>query len=249
MQSSFLYFFDLWGSFTLKNPDDTHRIWLVYPYFTLIQFFLNLLLRLTINFYTFMIGYLKWEVTDLALNQVMIVTSSWVWYEVFINEITYWELLSREEVEMYIYHHITDNDQTLFGFVEKEEKQVFRELIKISGVGGKVALSLLSLRIWNLIQAVQTGDNKMIESVKWIWKKMAEKVILELKDKDFVKNYAGKTVTSSGVTIDGSLYENIKFTLTNMGYNPGQIDKVLQDLPSWMNSAETIIPYVIQNLK
>ena len=78
---------------------------------------------------------------------------------------------------------------------------------------------------------------------------MAEKVILELKDKDFVKNYAGKTVTSSGVTIDGSLYENIKFTLTNMGYNPGQIDKVLQDLPSWMNSAETIIPYVIQNLK
>ena len=249
MQSSFLYFFDLWGSFTLKNPDDTHRIWLVYPYFTLIQFFLNLLLRLMINFYTFMIGYLKWEVTDLALNQVMIVTSSWVWYEVFINEITYWELLSREEVEMYIYHHITDNDQTLFGFVEKEEKQVFRELIKISGVGGKVALSLLSLRIWNLIQAVQTGDNKMIESVKWIWKKMAEKVILELKDKDFVKNYAGKTVTSSGVTIDGSFYENIKFTLTNMGYNPGQIDKVLQDLPSWMNSAETIIPYVIQNLK
>jgi len=180
---------------------------------------------------------------------VMIGTSGWVWYEVFINEITYWELISREEVDMYIYHHITENDQTLFGFIESEEKKVFRELIKISGVGWKVALSLLSLRIWNLITAVQSGDNKMIESVKWIGKKMAEKVILELKDKDFVKNYAGKTMTSSWVTIDGILYENIKFTLTNMWYNPSQIDKVLQDLPEGMNSAEAIIPYVIQNLK
>ena len=196
-----------------------------------------------------MIGFLRGEVLDLTMWSVMIWTSGWVWYEVFINEITYWELLSREDVDMYIYHHITENDQTLFGFVDVEEKKVFRELIKISGVGGKVALSLLSLRIWNLIQAVQTADNKMIESVKWIGKKMAEKVILELKDKDFVKNYAGKTITASGVSIDGSLYENIKFTLTNMGYNPTQIDRVLQDLPEWMNSAATIIPYVIQNLK
>ena len=196
-----------------------------------------------------MIGFLRGEVLDLSMWSVMIWTSGWVWYEVFINEITYWELISREDIDMYIYHHITENDQTLFGFVDVEEKKVFRELIKISGVGGKVALSLLSLRIWNLIQAVQTGDNKMIESVKWIGKKMAEKVILELKDKDFVKNYAGKTITASGVSIDGSLYENIKFTLTNMGYNPSQIDKVLQDLPEGMNSAEAIIPYVIQNLK
>jgi len=62
---------------------------------------------------------------------------------------------------------------------------------------------------------------------------MAEKVILELKDKDFVKNYAGKTITASA----------------NMGYNSNQIDRVLQDLPDGMNSAEAIIPYVIQNLK
>lgn len=196
-----------------------------------------------------MIGYLKWDILELDMWSVMIGTSGWVWYEVFINEITYWELISREEVDMHIYHHITENDQTLFGFIEKEEKQVFRELIKISGVGWKVALSLLSLRIWNLIQSVQTADNKMIESVKWIGKKMAEKVILELKDKDFVKNYAGKTITSSWVTIDGNLYENIKLTLTNMGYNATQIDRILQDLPEGMNSAETIIPYVIQNLK
>ena len=196
-----------------------------------------------------MIGFLRGEVLDLSMWSVMIGTSGWVGYEVFINEITYWELVWREEVEMYIYHHITENDQTLFGFIEHEEKQVFRELIKISGVGWKVALSLLSLRIWNLIQAVQAADNKMIESVKWIGKKMAEKVILELKDKDFVKNYAGKTITASGVSIDWSLYENIKFTLTNMGYNATQIDRVLQDLPEGMNSAEAIIPYVIQNLK
>lgn len=88
-----------------------------------------------------------------------------------------------------MYHHITDAGQALFGFETLDEKQLFTELIKISGVGGRVAMQILSLGKNRLISAVQNDDKKTIEGIKGIGKKMAEKIIFELQDKDFVKNY------------------------------------------------------------
>ncbi len=110
-------------------------------------------------------------------------------YEVGINEITFASLASKQEASLYVYHHITEGGQALFGFETLEEKKLFTELIKISGVGGKVALQILSLGKTRLIEAVQNDDKQTIESIKGIGKKMAEKIVLELKDKDFVKSY------------------------------------------------------------
>lgn len=202
-----------------------------------------------------MIGYLSGHILDISDTQILILTTSWVWYEVWINEVSYRELITRESTELYIYHHITESAQSLFGFLTSDEKKLFTELIKISGVGGKVALQILSLGKQQLIEAVQQNDKAVIESIKGIGKKMAEKIVLELKDKDFVKHYVSDNLGDAGpcslqnqISLPADTLENIKSTLQNMWYQTRDIERVLQGIPEDLKSVEQILPYMIREL-
>ncbi len=195
-----------------------------------------------------MISYLKWQIIELDFLSATILTSGGVWYSVGINELTYSKLSLDSEVWIYVYHHITEGNQSLFGFVDYEEKKVFTELIKISWVWWKVAMQILSLWIERLVIAIQSEDNKTIEAIKWIGKKMAEKIIIELRDKDFGIYLKNQDTIKKANTISGDLHTSIKSTLTNMGYNPRDIDKILSELPEWINNAWNIIPHVIKEL-
>jgi len=195
-----------------------------------------------------MISYITWKIINLDFNSVTILTQWWVWYDIGINELTYSKIAFDTDESMYIYHHITENNQSLFWFLDKEEKKVFTELIKISWVWWKVAMQILSMWIERLIIAIEWEDNKTIESTKWIWKKMAEKIILELKDKDFGIVITNSDTVKKANTIPADLHSSIKSTLTNMWYNPRDIDRVIFELPEWINNAGEIIPYVIKEL-
>ena len=92
-----------------------------------------------------MIGYITGKILDISDTSILILPESGVGYEISINELTFSKLVLREETSLYIYHHITENNQSLFGFETLEEKKLFTELLKISGVGGKVALQILLL--------------------------------------------------------------------------------------------------------
>ena len=196
-----------------------------------------------------MISYLRWKIILLDFNELTVLTSGWVWYHVLINELTYTGLVLEEEINMFIYHNRTENSESLFWFLDIENKKVFSELIKISWIGWKVAMQILSLWISRLVSAIEWKDNKTIEWIKWIWKKMAEKIILELKDKNFgidlnreVKNEKWE------ITISWDLFNSIKETLVNMWYNTKNIEKILQNLPEDLKDAWDIIPYVIRKL-
>ena len=193
-----------------------------------------------------MISYLKWTLLSLEFNTLTILTSGGVGYSVWINELTYAKLTRGAEVELYIHHHITEVGQSLFGFVDIEEKKVFETLLKISGIGGKVAQQILSIGIERLITAIQSEDNKTIESIKGIGKKMAEKIILELKDKDFWILLPKQN--SHEHRLSPSLSHLIKESLTNMGYDSKEIDKRLAHLPKEFTLAKDIIPYMIREL-
>lgn len=200
-----------------------------------------------------MIGYITGKILDISESMILVLPESGVGYEIGINELTFSKLVLREEVSLYLYHHITENNQSLFGFETLEEKKLFTELLKISGVGGKVGLQILLLGNDRLIEAVQSEDTKTIESIKGIGKKMAEKIILELKDKDFVKGYtsvgnAGTHSAHKQLTLPATLLENIKTTLQNMGYQPRDIDRVLQILPENYDTLEQILPFMIREL-
>ena len=93
----------------------------------------------------------------------------------------------------YIHHHITDVSEVLFGFETREEKALFKKLLKISGVGGKTALAMLSLGTHLLVKAIDEGDEKFLSSLPGIGKKMALKIIVELKHKVSIDDITEQT--------------------------------------------------------
>lgn len=197
-----------------------------------------------------MLWYLKWKIIDLEANSLLILTDSWIWYELIINELVYSKLIHESETEVYVYHHITENSQSLFWFMTKEEKEIFKELIKVSWIGWKVAINILNLWIDKLIQAVRLEDENTITTVPGIGKKMASKMILELKDKDFIKyaNIEAKSTSSKSIKIESSLQTTVIESLTNMWYKKQDIERVLADLPENIQNLNDIIPYVIRNI-
>lgn len=195
-----------------------------------------------------MIAYLTWKIIDLEVNFTIILTSSWIGYEVLINELIYSKLLQEEgNIELFIYHHRTENSENLFWFIEKEEKQVFKQLIKISWIWWKVAMQILWIWIMRLLDAISSEDNKTIESIKWIWKKWAEKIILELKDKDFWINFEKSDVIKKS-RIDPTLKKSVIESLTNMWYDIRSIENILLNAPDKLDDIEKLIPYVIRNI-
>lgn len=195
-----------------------------------------------------MISYIKWKIIDLEFNSVTILTNSWVGYELGINELIYSKLSLEEETELFVYHHKTENSENLFAFTNKTEKKLFSELIKISWIWGKVAMQILSLWVDLLISSAKLGDNKTIESIKWIWKKMAEKIIIELRDKDFDYELVVRNSSKKTIFIEEDLFSSIKSTLTNMWYNQKDVENILRELPEDLTDAGTILPYAIKHL-
>ena len=196
-----------------------------------------------------MISYIKWKIIELDFNSLTILTASGLGYELGINELIYSRITKEEEIELFVYHHKTENSESLFWFIESREKKVFTELIKISWIWGKVAMQILSLWVDRLLTATKSEDNKTIESIKWVGKKMAEKIILEFRDKDFwLEILLPKNTEKKSSNLDENLLSSIKSTLTNMWYNPKDVENILQDLPAEMNDIWTIISYVVKNI-
>jgi len=197
-----------------------------------------------------MLAYIKWIIKNIEINSVIILSDSWIWYDIIINELTYSKIFDKNEIELFLYHTISENWQFLFWFIIFEDREIFKELIKISWVWGRVAQNILSL--WNnrLKKAILEDDKKTIESIKWVWKKMAEKIVLELKDKDLVKNTdlsKNKEDNKKEIKNIDNKKEIIQ-TLTIMWYNSQKVEELLNNLPEWMSDNQQIIPYIIKNI-
>lgn len=89
-----------------------------------------------------------------------------------------------EEIFLFAYYHVTENSQGLYGFISKEEREVFLKLIDISGIGPKVALNVLSqISVEQIVNAVENEDMNLFKNVSGIGPKTAQRLILELKGK------------------------------------------------------------------
>lgn len=195
-----------------------------------------------------MIAYIQWKILDIKPNEVLVLTENWIGYEIIINERIYSELLNKDEAELYIYHHITEVSQMLFWFLSLQDKSLFKAIIKISGIGWKIAISMLWVWTDKLINAIKQEDNRCIESIPGIGKKMAQKVILELKDKDIIIQFTPTwdSAWSSGKykSIDKDIFDS----LVGMGYNARHVEQVLSSLPDDITTTEEILPYALKEL-
>lgn len=118
------------------------------------------------------------------LPSQVIVDVNGVGYELQISLNTYSAISNKENGKLFTYLHITENAQTLYGFHDLEEKELFLQLISVSGVGASTARMMLSgLRPDEIIRSIINNNTRQLESIKGIGRKTAERITLELKDK------------------------------------------------------------------
>jgi len=145
-----------------------------------------------------MIAFVRGEFVRKTPAQV-IVDVNGVGYELQVSLHTYSAISNSKSGQLLTYLHITENGQTLFGFFEQEEKDLFLQLISVSGVGASTARMMLSgMKPEEIARALVQGNAKLLESIKGIGRKTAERLILELRDK--AGKIAGGTTTPAGET-------------------------------------------------
>jgi holliday junction DNA helicase RuvA len=164
-----------------------------------------------------MIAHLRGRLLTKAPHQA-IVDCNGVGYEVSISVTTFTDLPAENaEVALHIYTNVREDQIALFGFSDRQEKKLFERLISVSGIGPKLAITVLSgISAERLVGAIRGNDLGMLTRIPGIGKKTAERVVLELKDKleDMVAAYAAD---SKHVAI-GSAGEDALSALVNLGY-------------------------------
>ena len=167
-----------------------------------------------------MYAYIRGIVSDMAADRVVIEAAG-VGYELFTGRKTLDKLIQGEEARLYTHLHLAEGIQALYGFYTQEEREMFRRLIGITRVGPKLAISVLSvMEPSDVISAVVTDNPAAFDPVQGMGRKMAQRVILELKEqfKD-VPLPAGKP----GQTVEINVPENIRAeavqALVALGYD------------------------------
>ncbi len=168
-------------------------------------------------------------------------------YEVFISLQTYANIKEAESARLHTYFHVKEDAQLLYGFFTEEEKQVFTLLISISGIGPSTALVVLSsLSPAELQNAILTENVKVIQSVKGIGAKTAQRVILELKDKiqKIISLPEGELPKEISPTPDNKLRDDALAALTTLGIAKAaaekSIDSILKKVGDDVNLEELI---------
>jgi Holliday junction DNA helicase RuvA len=130
-----------------------------------------------------MIATLTGVVADKTMDQVVLDVSG-VGYGIFATSEDYGALGNGDLVKLYIHEHIRENSYDLFGFVKLDTKQLFEQLLDVNGVGPKMALSVLSVGTANEVRVgIATGDVKFIQKASGVGKRVAERIVVDLKDK------------------------------------------------------------------
>ena len=153
-----------------------------------------------------------------------------VGYEVHIPLSTYYALPNLDEVTaLNIHTHLREDAIQLFGFLSQSEKESFLLLTSVSGIGPKLALSVLSsLPITDLVHAIQTEDVEKLATVPGIGKKSAGRIVLELKDKvGKIQGDSSRLATADTSAVDGP-YEDALSALINLGYRAQDAKEALK---------------------
>ena len=164
-----------------------------------------------------MIAHLRGRLLSKTPNAAIIECAG-VGYDVTISVATFTSLPAEgAEAALYIHTHVREDQIALFGFSETQEKRLFEKLLTISGIGPKLAITVLSgIAADRLVTAIRSGDHATLTRIPGIGKKTAERVVLELKDK--LDDMAVVAAASSSGIHHGPVGDDALSALVNLGY-------------------------------
>jgi len=190
-----------------------------------------------------LIGLIKDKKPSLVLLEV-----SGVGYEVHIPLSTSFQLPNNGESTFILTHLVIRDDQhTLYGFATEEERKLFRTLIKISGVGAKMALTILSgINVNGFVQSVINEDVDTLVHLPGIGKKTAERLIVEMKDK--IQDVTDSSELPGSSASDNNMILEARNALVNLGYKSSEARKILDKIDTTGLEVEELLRQALKSL-
>ena len=184
-----------------------------------------------------MIEYIRGELTDIT-PAMAVVEAAGVGYALSISLNTFTAIQNKKEVRLYVHEAIVtggrDDSYTLYGFFSKEERELYRQLITVSGVGANTARMILSsFTPAELCNAIASGDERAIKGVKGIGLKTAQRIIVDLKDKIANTDLIQQAASEAGKPVDNinkEVRNEAVSALTMLGFSPAPSAKVVGEI-------------------
>ncbi len=172
-----------------------------------------------------MIGYLRGRVLEKRPNQVIVEVQG-VGYDVTIPVSTYYQMPDPPaETQLHIHTHVREDALALYGFRTQGEKKLFERLLTVSGIGPRLAITILSgLEAQELIPAIRSNDLLKLTHIPGVGRKTAERLVLELRDK--LADVEAEGVAPAGVGLSPE-HEDVLSALLNLGYQRAQAEKAV----------------------
>lgn len=186
-----------------------------------------------------MIATLQGVVSEKNLDQVVLDVHG-VGYGLYVTTEDLVRLTPQEPIKLYVYEHIREQAHDLFGFVALDTRNFFEQLLSVNGVGPKMALSILSIgTAGNVRTAIAGGDTKYISQASGVGKRVAERVVVELKDK---VGLVGVDLAATGMLQgDNTLMRDEAVeALVSLGYTPQDAARSLEKVSPELSTEERV---------
>lgn len=194
-----------------------------------------------------MIGRLSGKILEKNPPEILLEVAG-IGYEVLCPMSSFYEMGNESNVSLHTHLAVKEDSHTLYGFISKDEKTLFKELIRVNGIGPKVALAILShLNIASLMNAVANEDDALLAKTPGIGKKTAQKLIVELKDrleKLELSNTQYQKITASNS--NPNTQKAIQ-ALQALGFKAKEADRMLSAINDESLSTEELIRQALQN--
>ncbi|MDB5164865.1 MAG: ruvA [Candidatus Saccharibacteria bacterium] len=174
------------------------------------------------------------------LADIVVLDVQGVGYGLNVTTEDYGRLTSGEPAKVYVYEHIREQLHDLFGFLTRDTKGLFEQLLGVNGIGPKMALNMLSIGSGQEVrQAIASGDVKFIQQANGVGKRVAERVVVELKDK---VGLVGVDLANTGMLQSDTAHlgDEAVEALVSLGYSPADAAVALQKIDTELSTEERI---------
>jgi Holliday junction DNA helicase RuvA len=186
-----------------------------------------------------MIASLQGEVSEKLIDRIILDVNG-VGYGVYISQEDYGHINTGDTIKAYIYEHVREQSYDLFGFINKPTLNLFEQLLGVNGVGPKMAINVLSIgNAQEVKQAIAGGDVKYIQKANGVGRRVAERVVVDLKDK---LGLVAADLEAQGLFMPSELIVNDEATeaLISLGYTANDAAVALKNIDTSLSTEDRV---------